>query len=106
MEGDKAMAYRSSLFVLVVIAGAAPAAEHETANFVVTAASFQIAKQVAVQAEHHRKELARLWLGRELPPWDTPCHIHVTVNLEGPSGATTFEFGQGKVLSQKIHIAG
>src|SRR6202158_2609266 len=41
-----------------------------------------------------------------MPPCAQHCPIHVQVNMEGPSGATSFHFGQGQVLSMKMEIQG
>ena len=60
----------------------------QTANFVVEAASPQVAQEVAQYAEVYRKEKAIQWLGREMPTWPAPCPVRVTVQVNGAGGAT------------------
>ena len=81
-------------------------AQHRTTNFVVVAPNDQIAQQVGQWAEHYRREKAVQWLGQEMPTWPQPCPLYVQVSMEGPRGATSFQFGQGRVLSMKMEIAG
>src|SRR5262245_60238510 len=99
------MRRRSLLFLLVSVV-ASMGATQQSANFLVQAPTPQIAAQVAQYAEHYRREKALLWLGEEMPQWRTPCPLHVTVTMEPPSGATTFTFGQGQVLSMRMEIQG
>jgi RNA polymerase sigma factor (sigma-70 family) len=66
----------------------------QTTNFIVTAPTRGLAILFAEAAERHRKELATLWLGKELPTWVEPCPIQVTIKMNGTGGATTFEFGE------------
>jgi hypothetical protein len=63
-----------------------------TANFIVTAPSPRIARLVGEAAERHRQELAKLWLGKELPPWPRPCPVRVTIKCSGAAGATRFNY--------------
>lgn len=81
-------------------------AQHRTTNFLINAPTPQIAQQMGQYAEHYRREKAMQWLGYEMPAWRQPCPLHVTVNMEGPSGATSFHFGQGTILSMKMEIQG
>jgi hypothetical protein len=80
----------------------------KTANFAVTAPTPRIARLVADAAEHHRKAQALRWLGRELPAWAEPCPITVTITSRGSggAGATSFEFTDGKVVSQAMRLDG
>ncbi len=77
-----------------------------TPNFVVDAPNARVARLVAEAAERHRKELARLWLGRELAPWPRPCPIRVTITASGTGGATAFAFDDGRVTSQDMRLEG
>ena len=77
-----------------------------TTNFVVHAQTPEIAKQVGELAEHYRREKAIEWLGQEMPPWNQPCPLYVQVSMEGPSGATSFNFGPMGVMSMKMEIQG
>src|SRR5262245_16850849 len=80
-------------------------------NFVVTAPTPEIAKQVGEAAEIYRKELAIEWLGHELPRWSAPCPIKVKVGQLGAGGATTFSFfpnahGSAEVCNWDMNIQG
>src|SRR5262245_7542152 len=90
-------------FVLCVYPAAA--ATFRTTNFTVDAASPELARQFGEQAEHFRKLKAREWLGEEMPNWQHPCPIKVTISMDGPSGATTFDFGKTPI-SQYMQISG
>jgi hypothetical protein len=81
-------------------------ASYATPNFNVHAADPEVAKLIGQWAEHYRKEKALLWLGHEMPKWPQPCPLYVEVNLQGPSGATSFQFGQGQVMGMKMEIQG
>lgn len=97
---------RPQLALLLFGVLASMGAQYRTPNFVVHAPTPQIAQQVGQYAEYYRKDKALLWLGREMPTWPQPCPLHVEVNMEGPSGATSFQFGQGQVLGMKMEIQG
>src|SRR4051812_39084013 len=81
-----------ALLVCVGALGSAGNAHHRTDNFHVTAPTAALAREVAAAAERHRKELAVLWLGAEMPRWAEPCAIAVDVTLGGAAGSTTFTF--------------
>ncbi len=96
------------LFVLALTAASGQAAQHQTANFVVEAATQQIAEQVGEAAERFRNDLAIHWLGQPLPKnWSRPCPITVKVgpNL-GAGGATSFMFNRGEVYGWRMNIQG
>src|SRR5262245_31596417 len=97
---------RSTLPWILIAAFCSLGAQHQTANFLVHAPNAQIAQQIGQYAEQYRREKALLWLGYEMPQWPQPCPLHVTVNMEGPSGATSFHFGQGTILGMKMEIQG
>jgi hypothetical protein len=82
-------------------------AGYKTTNFVVSAPSPQLAKEIGDQAEVYRKQLAMEWLGKELPTWSKPCPITAQVqpNL-GAGGATSFVFDRGEVFGWKMNIQG
>ena len=67
-------------------ASAANGATFSTANFVVTTGDADFARQCAQTAEKYRKELAREWLGHDLPRWFRPCQVSVTVGQIGAGG--------------------
>ncbi len=91
---------------VVLTAIASLGADYRTTNFHVHAADPQVAQLIGQWAEHYRKEKALIWLGREMPNWSQPCPLHVRVGMQGPSGATSFQFGQGQVLGMKMEIEG
>jgi len=69
-------------------------AQYRTANFVVYCQQPAFARQTGDLAEKYRKELAELWLGKELPTWPQPCPI--TVKFERLAGGeTSFAFTPG-----------
>jgi hypothetical protein len=92
--------------VFAAVALASLGAESRTTNFVVHAADPQVCQAIAQWAEYYRREKALVWLGQEMPTWPQPCPLYVQVSMQGPSGATSFHFGQGRVLSMKMEIQG
>jgi hypothetical protein len=101
------MEARLSRIALLAIVLCSLGARYKTANFVVHAATGEIAQQVGDSAETFRKELAIEWLGEELPRWSEPCPITVKVapNL-GAGGATSFLFDRGEVYGWRMNIQG
>jgi hypothetical protein len=81
------------------------AATFRTNNFIVEAATEQLAREFGEAAEYYRKVKAKEWLGREMPQWQRPCPLTVHIGPDGPSGATTFDFGQ-KPIYQFMKING
>src|SRR5687768_11880045 len=82
---------------------AATAAGYKTTNFVVSAPTPQLAKEIGDSAEMWRRELAIEWLGKELPPWSKTCPIHARVAPNtGAGGATSFIFDRGQVFGWKM----
>src|SRR4051794_40599052 len=99
------MRFRSAPFA-AILAIASMGAQYRTTNFVVTAPNAQIAQQMGQWAEHYRREKAMQWLGQEMPQWGRPCPLIVQVTMDPPSGATSFQFGQGQILDMKMEIQG
>lgn len=95
-----------ALCALCLFASAAQAATFKTTNFVVTAATDDIARRVANCAEYWRHDLAVQWLGRPLPAWYQPCPITVEVGGMGAGGQTTFTFENGEVYGWKMQVQG
>lgn len=94
-----------SLFAL--LPSAAFAASARTQNFIVTAATQELANEIATAAEKYRKDLALEWLGKELPQWEQPCPITAQVDpRHGAGGATSFIFGGGRPHSWTMNIQG
>jgi hypothetical protein len=83
------------------------AAGYRTMNFVVSAPTPQLAKEIGDSAEQWRVSLAQEWLGETLPRWAQPCPIKAQVapNL-GAGGATSFVFDNGEVFDWKMNIQG
>ncbi|MEK6236235.1 MAG: hypothetical protein N2C14_16135, partial [Planctomycetales bacterium] len=78
-----------------------------TPNFIVNAPDEAFARQVGEEAERFRKELAREWLGEEMPRWSRPCPITVQAGSHlGAGGATSFSFHHGEVFGWQMSIQG
>lgn len=93
--------------VLLLAAVLSLGANYRTRNFLVSAATPQLARQVGDEAERFRRELALDWLGRELPPWQSACPIRVQVapNM-GAGGATSFTFSNGYPSDWQMEVFG
>jgi hypothetical protein len=103
------VAARAALVACLLAYAASPvrAAGYRTANFVVSAPSAELAKEIGDSAEAWRRKLAMEWIGQELPVWSQPCPINARVqpNL-GAGGATSFIFDRGQVFDWKMNIQG
>jgi hypothetical protein len=76
----------------------AQAASARTQNFIVSAATPALAKELCAAAEEQRRDLAIEWLGQELPPWQQPCPIECKIHPQlGAGGATQFSFNRSGV---------
>lgn len=93
-------------FAVVASVGSAAAATVESSNFRVTASSPEIAEQLALTAEELRDQIAREWLGEELPPWTSPCVVFVDTSAERMTGDTTYQFGGGRVRRWRMTLRG
>lgn len=96
---------------LLAAAFSSVAATVRTPNFVVTASTAEIAREVAQAAEESRQRLAVEWLGHELPRWSAPCDVQVKVGQLGAGGVTTFNFvrggdGETHVVGWKMTVQG
>lgn len=80
-------------------------ANYRTQNFVVIAATPQLAKDLGDAAENYRRQLAIEWLGRELPPWPEPCPIRAKLD-RGAGGATSFMFRDRQPFNWTMEIQG
>jgi hypothetical protein len=98
------------LWVVVVLAGALGSlgAQARTKNFVVdiAGASPETAQRIGEWAEHYRKQKAIDWLGQEMPAWGVACPLQVSVRYDGSSGATSFTFDKGSILTIDMKING
>jgi hypothetical protein len=102
---------RTTLLVCLCLLISAPmsvdAAGYKTTNFVVSAPTPQLAKEIGDAAEMWRRQLSTEWLGKELPAWSKPCPIHAQVSPGmGAGGATSFVFDRGEVFGWKMNIQG
>jgi hypothetical protein len=93
---------------LVLLASLASlGAGYKTPNFVVSAPTPEMAKEIGEAAERYRNELAVVWLGKPLPNWSEPCPIKARVSDQlGAGGATSFMFDRGHVFGWKMDIQG
>jgi hypothetical protein len=93
----------------VIVLGAVPllsGASARSTNFVVEAPNPTIARAVAEQAESYRVKIAKAWLGKELPPWASPCPIRVKLTPGEAGGLTSFGFNKGRVTDQNMVVEG
>ena len=100
------MALRGQFWLVCLGVLCSMGAQFRTTNFIIDVPTPQVAQQIGQYAEHYRQEKGQLWLGREMPNWNQPLPIRVTVTLNGAGGATEFRFDNGQVLEQNMHIEG
>lgn len=105
------MEARLAKALVFLVVPALMGAGYQSENFVVTAPTPEIARQVGQAAEQYRKQLAIDWLGYELPRWAAPCPVKVKVGQIGAGGATTFSFfpnarGSAEVCNWNMQIQG
>ncbi len=82
-------------------------ASYRTQNFIVTADTPELAKEIGDAAERFRRDLAIEWLGHELPPWNDICPITVQVAPHlGAGGATSFYFSHGRPHGWRMSLQG
>lgn len=82
-------------------------ASYRTQNFIVDAKSPRLAQEIGDTAEANRRDLAKQWLGSELPPWSAPCPIRADVAPHlGAGGATSFMFERGRPFGWRMTIQG
>jgi hypothetical protein len=105
-QNDPATVRRGFVLFVVVLVPALGGASHRTTNFVVEARTIEVARAVAEHAEKCRLSVAMAWLGEELPSWQTPCPIKVTLTGGEAGGLTSFGFNRGKVTDQRMSVEG
>lgn len=82
-------------------------ASARTQNFIVSAPTQELATSIGRAAEQYRRDLAILWLGRELPPWRGPCPIQANVSTQlGAGGVTSFVFHNGDAGDWQMTVQG
>jgi len=95
------------ILLLSVAAGDLYAASFRTQNFICEAPTAEQAQKFCEAAERFRRDLAIEWLGRELPPWPSPCPITCEVGPRlGAGGATSFVFQNGNVHGWRMNVQG
>jgi RNA polymerase sigma factor (sigma-70 family) len=77
---------------------------YRTANFTVHAPTAEVARQVGRAAEKHRRELALLWLGKDLPDWTAPCRVDVQLSDRDCDSSTTLQFEKHHVIVREIFL--
>lgn len=82
-------------------------ANYRTENFLVTAPTAELARQIGDAAEMYRRDLAIEWLGRQLPAWDERCPIRAEVHDRLPAGGqTSFYFVAGRPRGWQMILQG
>jgi hypothetical protein len=97
------------LWVVVVLVGslASLGAQYRTKNFLVEAATPQLAESFGKWAEYYRTQKAIQWLGQEMPTWGRPCPLIIKDSYGGSGGATSFAFADnGSITSIDMRIEG
>jgi hypothetical protein len=87
-------------------AGDAPSGELLTLNFSVQNLDSGVARQIGEAAEKYRKQIAREWLGEEMPVRTDRCPIQVTIHAGRVGGASRFNYNGGKVITQSMRVEG
>lgn len=100
------MEARYVTLILAALSLSNVAASYSSRNFIVSAPTPEIARQIAERAEECRTDIAKWWLGYELKPWLRPCEVIVQVGQMGSGGATTFAFDRGEVGDWKMNVQG
>ncbi|MEO1497909.1 MAG: hypothetical protein AAFV43_12250 [Planctomycetota bacterium] len=105
---DRAAWFQATLLVMLLSPTLAfGRGVHRTPNFVVSAATPELARQLGDSAEAWRHQLAIEWLGKPLPDWTEPCQVQADVSPRlGAGGWTTFMFNQGEVYGWDMHVQG
>ncbi len=109
MEAHRDQLARGLGGIATLVLGCVPllcGASFRTGNFVVEAPTQSIARTVAEHAETERVNIARAWLGQELPAWKSPCPIRVKVTPGEAGGLTSFGFNNGRVTDQSMVVEG
>ncbi|WP_425615289.1 hypothetical protein NA78x_005204 [Anatilimnocola sp. NA78] len=98
MEARRLGAALLALVTLLLLPVVTHGASARSQNFIVSAPTRELAKEICEAAEKQRRELAIEWLGQELAPWSQPCPIECQVHRDlGAGGATQFSFSRNGV---------
>jgi hypothetical protein len=95
------------LALLACLSAPAFGGSFRTRNFIVTADTRDLAREIGERAEGCRKHFALDWLGTELPPWDEPCLVSAAVG-DGLKvrGRTTFLFDEERPTRWEMQVEG
>jgi hypothetical protein len=95
------------LALLACLSTQAFGASFRSRNFIVTADTRDLAREIGEHAEHCRKQFALDWFGFELPPWDDPCLVSAAVGDRlAVRGRTTYEFDQRRPTRWEMQVQG
>lgn len=92
--------------MLCAASAAGSPATYRSANFVVTAASQEVARSIAEAAEECRLEFASNWLGETPRQWTSPCRIAVEEASSGGEGWISYETFRGRAENLQIRVQG
>jgi hypothetical protein len=109
MDARRDVSARRTWHLAALLTGILPllaGASFRSTNFTVEAPTREIAESVAGRAEECRTDLAKAWLGHDLPKWGTPCPIRVRITPGEAGGLTSFGFHQGRVTDQRMTVEG
>ena len=82
-------------------------ADYRTPNFLITAPTAELARELGEAAEKYRRSLALDWMGRELPRWESPCTVQARVASHlPPSGLLSYSFRNGRAYNWRITLQG
>jgi hypothetical protein len=97
----------SKLLITLLILVSSLGASYRTDNFIVSAPTSDLAREIGTTAENCRHGLAIEWTGEVLPQWSRPCPISASVSPNlGACGATSFEFRGGQVFNWNMTVQG
>jgi hypothetical protein len=96
-----------TLAVFVMCCGApVSAAVYESPNFIVTASSEPIARQMAELAEESRLAFAREWFHEVPADWSVPCRVQVNDRSTRGHGWTNVDRDRGRIDALEIVVSG
>lgn len=106
LRANRAKSANRALRVVVALSACfSLGAGYRTENFVVTAPTASLARDIGDAAERYREELAVEWLGQALPRWAQPCPITAAIK-SGAGGKTSFMFERGVPFNWIMEIQG
>lgn len=94
------------IIAALMLTSTATADTYQTSNFIVETNDNQSARTIAEAAEQHRKRLAVIWVGEELPDWSAPCKVTAKIGTTDNGGSTSFDFHDGEVTGWTMTVQG